>query len=159
MAKEDYISKDNLTKVLKQISNLAKQSVLVGIPDDSPERHDGEISNAQLAYVQNYGSPAAGIPARPFMEPGIEDAKERISAQLKKGSRALMDGDLHTANQAMNAAGLIAVNSIKNKITDGDFEPLKPATVKRKGSDKPLVDTGSMRNAITYLIVSDQENE
>jgi hypothetical protein len=156
MAKEDFILTDNLAKVLASVAKIAKQSVLVGIPEGS-DRKDGEASNAAIAYWMEYGVPSQNIPARPFASTGIEDAKERITAQLSKGSKALMDGDLHKADQALNAAGLIAVNSIKNKITDGDFEPLKPATVKRKGSDKPLIDSSQMRNAITYLVVGGQE--
>ena len=30
--------------------------------------------------------------------------------------------------------------------------PLAPATIARKGSDKPLVDTGLMRNSITSRV-------
>lgn len=158
MAKEDFILTDNLDKILKQVAKIAKRSVLVGIPEGS-ERSDGEISNAALAYIHELGAPAANIPARPFMAPGIEDAKERITAQLEKGSKALMEGNAHKADQALNAAGLIAVNSIKNKISDGDFAPLKDSTIKRKGSDRPLLDSGQMRNSITYLVVNREESE
>jgi hypothetical protein len=158
MPREDYILVDDLDKILKQVAEVAKQSVLVGIPEGS-EREDGGISNAALAYIHEFGSPAANIPARPFMREGIEEARERITAQLEKGSKALLDGDPHKADQALNAAGLIAVNSIKGKITDGDFAPLAEATIRRKGSDRPLIDTGAMRNSITYLVVNGEGSD
>jgi phage gpG-like protein len=154
-------TKDRTAKLLKQLSNLAKQQVLVGIPGGS-ERSDGELSNAQIGYIQDQGSPAANIPARPFMTPGIEAAQERITAKLQKDSKALLDGDLRTANESLNAAGLIAVSSIQNKITEGDFEPLAASTIakrKAEGNDsgKPLTVTGQLRNSITYVIVVGQE--
>ena len=33
-----------------------------------------------------------------------------------------------------------------------DLEPLKPATIARKGSSKPLLDTGQMKQAIQWKI-------
>jgi hypothetical protein len=157
--KPDFVKTDNLAKLMKQIADMSKQEILVGIPDSGPERRDGDVSNAQLAYIHEFGAPAANIPARPFMIPGIEDAKDRINTQLEKGSRALMDGDLDGANKAMNAAGLIAVSSIKSKIVEGDFAPLAPATIAAKGSDHALIDSAQMMNAITYVIVGAQEKE
>ena len=38
-------------------------------------------------------------------------------------------------------------------IVNGGFEPNKESTVKRKGSSKPLIDTGTMRNAVSYEVV------
>lgn len=157
-----HVTTDNLAKVMKQIAKLSGQEVLVGIPDSAPERHDSPVTNAQLLYIHEYGAPEANIPARPSVIPGIEDAKDAITAQMEKGSRALMGGNTDAAEKALHAAGLIAVSSIKDKITEGDFAPLAESTIaarKRKGNDstKPLVVTAQMRNAITYVIAGGSE--
>jgi hypothetical protein len=162
--KPDYVQTDNLAKVLKQIAELAKKQVLVGIPDSAPDRTDGSISNAQLLYIHEFGAPAANIPARPSVIPGIEDAMEPITAQLATGSKALLDGKVDMAEKCLHAAGLIAVSSIKNKITEGDFTPLAASTIaarQRAGNDseKPLTVTAQMRNAITYVVVGSEETE
>ena len=59
---------------------------------------------------------------------------------------------------AKNKAGLIAQNSVKATITAGEgFAPLAESTLaarKRRGVSrtKPLIDTGSLLNSITYVI-------
>ena len=41
---------------------------------------------------------------------------------------------------------------IQDKIRSGDFKPLKPETIRRKGSSKPLIDKGQMVNSINIKI-------
>jgi hypothetical protein len=58
---------------------------------------------------------------------------------------------------AQNKAGLIAESSVRKKINEGPFEPLAPKTLqerKRRGrtGEKPLIDTGQLRNSVTYVI-------
>ena len=42
---------------------------------------------------------------------------------------------------------------MKNTFTTGSFTPNKPATIKRKGSSRPLIDTGHLRQSITSKVV------
>lgn len=151
------ITKDAVNDTIKAILKLAKKDVLVGVPESAGEHEDAEISNAALAYIHNYGAPAANIPARPFMEPGIETAKPKIVGQMKKAGQAATDRNVEAVEKSLHACGLIAQNSVRAAITDGDFAPLKPATVKAReraghSGDKPLIVTGQLRNAITYVV-------
>lgn len=54
----------------------------------------------------------------------------------------------------LRLAGAFLEWKIKEKITHSDPEwpPLKPETIKRKRSSKPLIDTGRLRNSITHKI-------
>jgi hypothetical protein len=47
---------------------------------------------------------------------------------------------------------LRAQAAVKNKVVTGPFEPNKPATIARKGSDRPLIDTAQLLNSITYVV-------
>jgi hypothetical protein len=40
--------------------------------------------------------------------------------------------------------------------SDIRWAPLKPATIKRKGRDTPLIDTGSMQSAVTWSVNGDK---
>lgn len=146
---------DALSKVVK---DLTKLRVLVGVPAADASRADGEpINNAALAYIHNYGSPAANIPARPFMEPGIKAAEDEIVAALRFSATAALRGDTQAVDAGLNRAGIVAQESIRHEINDGDFAPLAPATVADRlahgfDSDKPLIRSGAMRNSITYVI-------
>ena len=52
----------------------------------------------------------------------------------------------------MARVGIIARDDIIAKInlTDARWRPLSPQTVKRKKSTKPLIDTGRLKQSITY---------
>ena len=41
---------------------------------------------------------------------------------------------------------------MQDKITSGSFAPNAESTIKKKGSSKPLVDTGRMRKSVNYVI-------
>ena len=152
------VTKDKTRDLFKAISELTKRDVLVGVPEDAPDRRGEGISNAALAYIHNFGAPAANIPARPFLYEGIDDAQGKIASQLGKGGKAALDGDSAGVNKALNSVGLVAQNAVRARINEGDFAPLAPSTIaarKRMGDDdpKPLVVSGQLRNAITYVVV------
>lgn len=154
---------DNYAKVAKGIEIIARTRVLVGVPSAKtgrkadPGAKGGPISNSALAYIHEHGAPEANIPARPFMAPGIANAKEKITAGLKKAADMAAAGRPEAAERAFHAVGLAAQAAIRAKITSGPFVPLKPATLaarRRRGrtGTKPLIDTGALRNSITYVI-------
>lgn len=163
--------------VVQSIIATAKTEVLVGFPSDGEERQDDDpMTNAALGYIHDNGAPEAGIPARPFMAPGIADIQDEITRRMRKMARDALDsGDLGKVEAGFHALGLRAKLSIQNKINDGIPPPLADSTLRararrgrkgaqdeldarRKGeapsmaSAKPLVDTGQMRNAVNYAI-------
>lgn len=152
---------DRLAGVVAGIASLASQRVMVGVPSSRAGRQavKGQtINNAALAYIHNRGAPEAGIPARPFMEPGIASAKDRIIAALEVGVTAALDGKPDIVLRQYHRAGLIAQAAIRSKITTGPFIPLKPATLaarRRRGhtGTKPLIESGQLRASINYVIV------
>jgi phage gpG-like protein len=155
------IVRDNLKKVSKSIDALGRARVMVGVPADKTDRKDGSISNASLAYIHNVGAPEANIPARPFMEPGVASVQPQIAEGLKKAGKFALEGRSDAVDRQFHRVGAIGRDAIKAKITDGPFAPLKPSTIaarksKRKSRNntdiKPLIDTGAMRNSISYVI-------
>jgi len=143
-----FIVKDKLTQVVGSINALVKKKVLVGIPESTAERSDdedeGPMNNATLGYIHENGSPAANIPARPFLIPGVEDVEDKIASRLKKASKAAVDGKSGEVDRQFEAAGMIAEQSVKNKINDGDFAPLKPSTIANRRRSRG---TESMRDS------------
>ncbi|HEY8354200.1 MAG TPA: hypothetical protein VIK69_04220 [Methylophilaceae bacterium] len=169
---------DRLKEVVRNINELVRKDVLVGVPGETADRDQeeyGPMNNPTLAYIHDNGSPAANIPARPFMQPGIEAEQDRIAAHLRKAAAATLDGLNQKANDELEAAGMVASSSVKNQITSGDFAPLSEATLRaraargRKGAKaelesraagnapnndnaRPLIDTGQLRQSITYVV-------
>ncbi len=172
-----FIKTDRLKEVLQSINGLVQKEVLVGIPDSTAGRKDdGEpLSNAEIGYIQETGSPANNLPARPFLVPGVAAAQPKTLPQLQKGVEAALDGDLEAVQRRLSSAGMVAQNSVRARINSGISPALSEATLRerarrgRKGAKeelerraagekpgtdlaKPLVDTGQLRNAITYVI-------
>ena len=172
---------DNVKKVLQGIDVLTNTTVMVGVPGDKTQRQDGPISNAALAYIHDKGSVAAKIPARPFMEPGMKAVQGQITQELENAGKAVMKGATNVTLY-LNRVGIIATRSIKSKITEGIPPPLAPSTIagrirRVKGKARrnkidaaraagtpdskiggaagiftPLIVTGQLRNAITYVL-------
>lgn len=129
----------------------------VGFPHESnPVHKDAHIKVAELAVVHEYGSVKRGIPARPFMrETG---KRERKTARKLFGAlhRLMVNGGI-TKRQMMGRLGVWYSSEMKETITQHGhalFIPLKRATVVRKGSDRPLLDTAGMKNAITSVVTT-----
>lgn len=153
-----FITKNRVKQVLGAIATLPQQDVLVGVPGDESAREAGSpITNAALAYIHDKGAPEANIPARPFMHPGIDAARDVIAEQFRKGGKAALAGNHAGMENALHAAGLKAQASIRRVITDRIPPELAASTLaarRRRGrtGETPLIDTGQLRNSITYVL-------
>ena len=168
------IKVDKLDSIVAEINKLVAIDVMVGIPASANARDD-DMNNAALGYLHETGSPAANIPARPFLVPGVAGAVDKYEAQLLKAIRAALDGMPKKMRAHLDAAGIIAAQAAKDMIDRGDFAPLSIPTLQararrgRKGAQaelasraagnapnaanaRPLIDTGQMRNSITYVL-------
>lgn len=178
------ITQDNFASIIRAINSLTQKDVLIGIPDSAPERTDTPITNAQIGYVMETGSPAHNVPARPFLVPGVADVQAECAERLKQGATAALDGNEAGAIRALNVAGTIAEQSVKKKIGSNIPPALSPETIRNRhrsrqtqsmrksekdylkavdaGTDPavaqseagiiPLINTGSLRNAITHVV-------
>jgi len=149
--------KDDLKRLMRVSAALTDSNIFVGVPSEETSREEGEMNNATLAYIHDRGAPANNIPARPFLEPGIDQVVDKIAEQMKKGAQAVMGGNQSQLDQVLNRTGLIAQNSVRKLINSGIAPELAPSTIlarRRAGKTrtKPLIDTGQLRNSIIYVI-------
>lgn len=114
-----------------------------------------KYSEAHSLYIQSHGSPLWHIPPRPVLEPAVEANKDRIARPLQRAVTAGLKGDDLRMDQELEKAGIVAENAAKRwfENPENGWPPNAPATVKAKGSDSPLIDTGEMRKAITHVVV------
>lgn len=143
---------------------LVKKNVYVGIPEANDRREDEQVTNAQLGYINEFGSPAKKIPPRPFLEPGVKEAAPEIAEMLGKAAITTANS-AQDVDVALNNVGIKAKDTVKNRIRNStDIEPLSPVTMhiratrkknRRTGVMKPLIDTGQMLNSINYVIRED----
>jgi len=126
------VKTDNIDKVLKALTALVNQQILVGIPETMNHREDDPINNAQIGYAMEFGVPSHNVPARPSLIPGVEDAKERALRKLKAAADATMQGLPAIATQFLNQAGQICRDSVRRRINSNLPPPLKPGTIRAR---------------------------
>lgn len=141
-----------LEKRFKLLS-MRKSYVKVGILGKKDARSDA-MTNAELASIHEYGT--STIPARPFIAPPFIENRESYMKLLRDGySKALKGNSPDAFTKALRAIGMKMVADIRNRITSGAGipPPLAPSTIARKGSSRPLVDTGQMLRSVDFEVV------
>lgn len=143
--------------LLKRARELAKgKRVAVGILDDAPKQAEpGEkapkLSLVEIAIIHEFGAPAAGIPQRSFIRATIDENKAEIIALERSVAAKIIAGEIEP-ERGLSLIGAKVASMMQAKIADGIEPALKPETIARKGSSKPLVNTGQLRSAITWAL-------
>jgi len=91
-----------------------------------------------------------GIPERPFIRQTFDNHAEDIAATQKAVVQRVMNGA--TPQEAASVVGAKVKALMQREIAEGGFTANKPETIKRKGSDVPLIDTGHMRQSVQFIV-------
>jgi len=143
---------------------ITSGSVLVGLPANSDPYPDG-TSVVQVATDHEFGSDmprtytstrgntvsVSGIPERSFMRSTSKEQRGKWGDIAAKGIRDAITGNGKTKD-ILGALGEIAASDVKQKITSISTPPNSPQVIADKGSSNPLIDTGHMRQAITFIV-------
>lgn len=158
--------------------------VKIGFPSNI--QYEDGTSVAFVATIQNYGAPAAKIPARPFMSPAFEKHKDKWQKVIASGVQkaALGNGN---AFDTLDLAGRVAAEDVKQEIEEVTSPPLSPITLllrdwRREGrtitgktvgeaaaairdgvtpqaANEPLTDTGFMIASVTHGISKSSDED
>lgn len=128
---------------------IGARVVKVGFPQGKAEADGTPV--AMIAATHEFGSPERGIPERSFLRSSMHENAQKYVRLNKLNLVSILRGGL-TADQALGQLGEMAKGDVQVKIRSGDFTPLKQATMDRKGSSKPLVDTGQMVQSVSYEV-------
>lgn len=136
-------------KLQKMLKELAEKEVRVGFQAGKATEEDG-TDICDIAAWNELGN--VHIPARPFLRQSVDDNVSKINSFLQSKKNDLVRGV--SAEQVLKEIGIFQKDLIQEKITEGNFTPNAESTVKKKGSSKPLIDTGRMRQSVNYEIKS-----
>lgn len=149
-------------KLVKRVAGMSDLRVQVGVlagAGGDQVHPDSGLTMIELAAIHEFGSPKAGIPERSFIRATANrsDVTKKLSRLGAHVAKLIVEGKLQPT-QALGQLGLLLTTEIKRTIvqrkTEGpDNQANAPSTIARKGSSTPLVDTGRLINAITWLIV------
>ena len=140
---------------------LGKARVRVGVLADAPKKTGTRTGKrgrqiqqaatlAEVAAAHEFGTDK--IPQRSFIRATVDLKAAVIAAEQEKLAAQVMDSKI-TPEVAMERLGAAVQGMVQTRIAEGIGPALAPATVARKGSDKPLVDTGQLRSSVTYQVL------
>lgn len=142
-----------LAKRLKSVSDKQVRVGIFGEKGGNGTYEGSDITIAEVAAIHEYGSRKARIPQRSFIRSTINENRAMIQNLLTRLGQGVVDGKL-SDQQALELLGVQVSAMIRKKITGTPpLSPaLKPETIARKKSDRPLVDTGQLVNSITHVV-------
>ena len=146
-------------RFLQQLQKLQQLEVVVGFHrgEQTALRRTGtggsstaetDIDIADVAMWNEFGT--VHTPARPFYRDSIAKINEMLPAFWASELKRVMAGG--SAEQSFQKLGVLAKGVIQDTILTGNYEPNKDATIARKGSSQPLIDTGRMRQSVNFVV-------
>lgn len=149
MAGHDKLTTEG-KKFFKEIEELKKLQVRVGFQRGENQSDEG-VDLVDIATFNEVGT--AHSPARPFMRQSADSNKDAISKFCTAQLKTLSQGG--TAEDVLSKVGAMQVGFIGESITSSKewAEPNAESTIKKKGSDTPLVDNSRMLQSVKYVIV------
>lgn len=133
--------------IVRNVGKMDGKKVAVGVFGGG--RSDTDLTNSELAAIHEYGTDR--IPARSFLGGTLAATGRDLDAMIKAQKRKVEDGEL-SVDQALNRIGAKHAADVQEFISAGIDPPNAAATVELKGSSKPLIDTGQLRQSITHEV-------
>lgn len=159
--------KDNLKSLQKYaqtIDDVKNKAVYVGLPKEkATKKYEDGMSIIRIGAIHEYGM--GNSPQRSFLRVPFAENKKDIDAFIQK--RFEMSGKEIEPIKALEQIGVFAEGISKRSFVKNNWKPNAPITisggwmrsisgkpfkVKGKGSSKPLIDTGNLRNSITSVV-------
>jgi hypothetical protein len=140
-------------KLREQIAQMAESPegahVKVGFIEGKlgDQSHGEGLTVTNVAVFNEFGTPT--IPERPF----LRDTSDLIKTDIEALSDKMLDQIVRgksTVKKALDVIGLRVQAAFRRAVNQWDSPPNAPATIRKKGADNPLVDTGQMRNSIEF---------
>ena len=141
-----------LSQLLKQYEG--KEVLAVGFPQEAPQtsaRYPEGTPLLLVAAVNNFGSLDGHVPRRPYMELGADKSHE-YTAPMLPGLIRKINALQMTKTEALKILGPVAVGQHQAAIVELQDPPNAASTIERKQSDNPLIDTGLLRQSITFNV-------
>lgn len=169
MAKDilDFILQLQMMKA--RMDFVSKRTVAVGWVDGNKKHPPAkgkkasgrEPSLAMIARTLNYGTAPQfkpdgsiqhSIPPRPFMEVLRSEFGDYLNKMVRNELGKVAHGKQSTADFFHNV-GVRTKGALQRAMQRSDkYAPNAPSTIKRKGSSRPLIDTGTLIRSVDFEI-------
>lgn len=141
---------DKLQKALTEMARAVSNGATLRVGFLEKAKYPDGKSVAMIAAVNEFGAPSRGQPPRPFFRNMIAAKKGEWPSAIS----GLLKANEYDAAKTLKITGAAIAGQLRQSITDLVSPPLAPSTIRRKGFDKPLIDTGHMLNSVDFEVKS-----
>jgi len=131
-------------EIVTNFKKLSGVTIKIGIQADAGSNQVTGEKVVDYAYLNEFGTNK--IPQRSFIRSTFDEQNKnwyKAAADINITGNILAD---------LKKIGVQATNDITKKIDTTYYPPNSPFTIAKKGSSKPLIDTGQMRASVKYVI-------
>ena len=153
-----------LNKWASQFNVISKFRLEIGVfTGKSHRKVQVGITNAELMFIHENGSPLRNIPARPVLQMTLDYAnKNLVEPTVDKCIKIILDNgpDEALVERELNKLAIKLENYARKIIysNDGRLAPNAPSVAKAKGGNHPLFNTGQLARSITCRVAKEDTN-
>ena len=134
-------------RIMRDLQKLYGMEVVAGMLKDSGKAENG-ASYVDIATWNEYGT--GRIPSRPFIRISADTNKAAWAKLAQQCVNDVIDGD--SPRDAAQVVGHRMVEDIRKVFGSSELKANAPATVRKKGRNEPLVDSGEMRRRVNFRV-------
>ena len=109
------------------------------------------ISLVEVGAVHEFGSRDGRIPERSYMRSTFDARRDDYERGLRKALKHVVAGETDIDTE-LGRLGLVVAGDIQETIATLTDPPLAEYTIKKKGSSKPLIETGRLKQSIDHEV-------
>ena len=146
---------EGLRKYLASIPEYQIQIGVFSTKTNSKTTYSVGITNAELMFIHENGSPLHHLPARPVLKMTIDYGNTLIKSVMQKALKAYVEVGEQGLEKELNKMCVRMENYAREIIysNDGRLAPNAPSVAARKKGNHPLFDTGQLARSITCKLV------
>lgn len=138
-----------LDKMRKRAEAAHNARISTGI-NKGEGMHSSGLKYAQLLAIHHNGVPSKGIPPRPVLSIVTRLYGKIIAKKAKREMFKYLDGE-QSLDHTLASIGKVSLSYTKDVFGDPTVLPQNAkTTIKIKGRDTPLVDSGELQSKLSY---------
>ena len=154
--------------LVRELQYLASHQVEIGIFADASR--DGAVPMLVIAAANEFGAKIPKrqarfedlddenpekwiiIPERSYLRAWFDENVDVLQATMERLIGQVVEGKI-SGRAALETIGGYVVTHVQAYMVDLKTPPNAPSTIRRKGSSNPLIDTGQLKDSITWKVV------
>ena len=159
---------NRIPDLVRELQYLASHQVEIGIFADASR--DGAVPMLVIAAANEFGAKIPKrqarfedlddenpekwiiIPERSYLRAWFDENVDVLQATMERLIGQVVEGKI-SGRAALETIGGYVVTHVQAYMVDLKTPPNAPSTIRRKGSSNPLIDTGQLKDSITWKVV------